>query len=150
MFFGTTKGIEMFKWLAKIFSSGKPDKEGSVSHGKKLAYNNSLCVRNSRGTFSVLDFTGHLSFDKFTECDVENATLLLTVGNPLLLENTEEHVPSSKSGNYIDWYDGVVTHGNLHCRTFNKGLFKGHALYLNSMEMGGEFRGIYFERNSLH
>lgn len=138
---------KMFKWLVKLFS-GKTDK--IVKHGKKVVYNDKKCIRNARGLFSVVDFTGHISFDKYTECDVENATFLMTIENPSLLEeNEEEYVPSSKSGNHIDWYDGIVRHGKLHCRTFQNGEFHGHALYLNSKEMGGEFKGVYLERNSL-
>ena len=118
---------------------------------KRVAYNGfRTVVSNREGVYELVDFTGHLSFDKDTECDVENASLDIVIERPEFIEdNTMDNEIDSTNFNRIYWHDGTVVRGNLHCHTFENGFFNGRSLIVKG-KMHGEFHGVFMSENSLY
>ena len=109
---------------------------------KKIAYNDDFVLLNEKGEHRLKHFTGHISFDEFTECDVEDATLDFYIGNPSYIDWTVPcHAPLSRGVNSIVWHDGTVVSGNLKCREFENGNFNGDTLVIVKNTMNGTFNG---------
>ncbi len=116
---------------------------------KKILWNDDYCIENGEGEYNVVDFTGHISFDIDTECDVEHATFILVIRSPSDLEEENRKDADRNNGNMIYWKDGVVTKGNLHCQCFSKGEFRGRSLLVRG-KMEGVFKGVFLSQGSLY
>lgn len=108
---------------------------------KIIAKNADVELKNKQGMFQLTNYTGHLSFDECTECDVENATLSICITNPGYLDGTlDYHAPWSRGVNFITWHNGTVVNGSLKCDEFENGDFNGDTLIVRH-RMKGHFNG---------
>lgn len=135
--------MEIFRKIAEWFAGGEK------KQGKKLVYNDSYAyVNEKKGEHPFRGFTGHISFDEETECDVENADFDLVVGNPNYLDGTQEYrAPWSRAVNQIHWYKGNVVKGDLRCDRFESGVFNGTTLIIVKNTMKGDFKGKTLNEN---
>ena len=132
----------MFEAVKKWFGLKKNKQE------KRIAWNEGFELCAGNGTYILEGFTGHISFDERTECDVENATLTFIVGNVGYLDGSASyHAPWSRGVNRILWKDGIVTGGNLCCFEFEQGRFNGEKLLIVKDSMRGEFNGKELHEN---
>lgn len=108
---------------------------------KIIAKNNEVEFTNEKGVRDFKGFTGHISFDECTECDVENADFTVCITNPGYLDGTlDYHAPWSRGVNFITWHNGTVVNGSLKCAEFENGDFNGDTLIVRH-RMSGRFNG---------
>lgn len=107
-----------------------------------------LRLPKEKTTIFQTGYSGNISFGKDTECEVENATFIFNFGHPKYLSEEERPPkPWDAMVNSIEWIDGKVISGKLHCNSWKNGEFYGTSLFVTKEFSDGKFIGLEMKAN---